>query len=166
MRELNAHHADRFGERLHVAALDQSKAVYGLWAEDVQGVTLRFQQGDPEEVGLNGFTPEAVLALLADKFSDDPEMSAHLGPTLEVLKARAAAKESGRVAEEKRRAGADAGAEEAEARAAEVAATEGAARAEEEARQAREAERLRLEDETARAAETGAQRLRDEERRV
>lgn len=166
MRELTTHHADRFGKRLHVAALDRSKAVYGLWAEGLQGVTLRFQQGDPAEVGLNGFTPESVLALLADKFADDPEVLAHVGPALEVLLKRAAAKESGRVAGEKRRAGEDVNDREAETQAAEVAAAEGAARAEEEARQAEEAERLRLEDEAARAAEAEAQAKRDEERRV
>jgi hypothetical protein len=166
MKDVTSHHSDRFNRRIHVAALDQSKAIYGLWADGVPGVTLRFQQGDPAEVGPNGFTPEAVFALLADKFAEDPEVLAHVAPAFEVLKKRAAAKEAERVAEEGRRATEERERERAAAEADAVATAEGAARAEDEVAVADEAERLRLEDEAARRKDEELQRQRDEERRA
>ena len=72
MRELTSHKVNPANDVLTVTAHDGpgpggASHAYSIMAPDGQGTTLLFQKGPIAEVGVNGITHEAVLAVLIDR---------------------------------------------------------------------------------------------------
>jgi len=76
MRELSDHKVNECNEELFVTALDEvgiggANHVYSITFKpkegEPDGVSIKFQNGPIKEVGTNGVTHEALLAILIDR---------------------------------------------------------------------------------------------------
>lgn len=107
MRELSGHKVNGCNEALGVRAVDEpgrggASHVYHITGYDENGLMILFQDGPIKEVGTNGVTHEALLAILIDrlegfqsgpyKCDDNQEALDHLRGAQGVLQRRTKAR--------------------------------------------------------------------------